>query len=102
MSQSAIKSIGVIVKPHQPDALETLCALTRWMSDRGIAFVGLPEIEREQIEHNTGCKIQVLGEAEMPERVDLILVHVHLGRVAVAAQRERATVDGFTAPMSCA
>ncbi|HYW72539.1 MAG TPA: NAD(+)/NADH kinase [Pyrinomonadaceae bacterium] len=74
MAQSAIKSIGVIVKPHQPDALETLCALTRWMSERGIAFVGLPEIEREQIEHHSGCQIQVLAEAEMPRRVDLMLV----------------------------
>jgi NAD+ kinase len=71
---AAIKSIGVIVKPHQPDALETLCALTTWLSERDIAFVGLPEIEREQIEHHTGCKIEVLGEGELPERVDLILV----------------------------
>ena len=71
---AAIKSIGVIVKPHQPDALETLCALTRWLSERGIAFVGLPEIEREQIEHNTGCQIQLLSESEMPKQVDLMLV----------------------------
>ena len=74
MPQSAIKSIGVIVKPHQPDALETLCALTTWLSDRGLAFVGLPEIEREQIEHQTGCQIEVVGEGEMPARVDLMLV----------------------------
>jgi NAD+ kinase len=74
MAQFAIKSIGVIVKRHQPDALETLCALTKWLSERGITFVGLPEIEREQIEHNTGCQIQVVNEAEMPERVDLMLV----------------------------
>ena len=71
---AAIKSIGVIVKPHQPDALETLCALTKWLSERGIAFVGLPEIEREQIEHNTGCKIQLLSETDMPQHVDLMLV----------------------------
>ncbi len=74
MAQSVISSIGVIVKRHQPDALETLCALTKWLSERGIAFVGLPEIEREQIEHETGCQIQVVAEGEMPERVDLILV----------------------------
>jgi NAD+ kinase len=74
MPQHAIKSIGVIVKPHQPDALETLCALTRWLNERDIAFVGLPEIEREQIEHKTGCSIQVVTEGEMPERVDLMLV----------------------------
>src|SRR5256714_14132986 len=74
MAQSSIKSIGVIVKPHQPDALETLCSLTKWLSERGIAFVGLPEIEREQIEHKTGCQIQVLAESEMSRHVDLMLV----------------------------
>src|SRR5436190_152798 len=74
MPQSAIKSIGVIVKQHQPDALETLCALTKWLNERGIAFVGLPEIEREQIEHKTGCQIQVVNEGELAQRVDLILV----------------------------
>jgi len=74
MAQFAIKSIGVIVKRHQPDALETLCALTKWLDERGITFVGLPEIEREQIEHHTGCQIQLVNEAEMPERVDLMLV----------------------------
>jgi NAD+ kinase len=74
MALAPIKNIGVIVKPHQPDALETLCALTTWMNERGISFVGLPEIEREQIEHNTGCQIQIVGEVEMPERVDLMLV----------------------------
>jgi len=74
MAQSSIKSIGVIVKRHQPDALETLCVLTKWLSERGITFVGLPEIEREQIEHNTGCQIQVVEEGEMAGRVDLMLV----------------------------
>jgi NAD+ kinase len=74
MAQFAIKSIGVIVKRHQPDALETLCALTKWLNERGLAFVGLPEIEREQIEHHTGCQIQVVNEAEMAGRVDLMLV----------------------------
>src|SRR5205823_1728981 len=74
MALAPIKNIGVIVKPHQPDALETLCALTTWMNERGITFVGLPEIEREQIEHNTGCQIQIVAETEMPERIDLMLV----------------------------
>jgi NAD+ kinase len=74
MAQSAIKSIGVIVKPHQPDALETLCALTRWMNERGITFVGLPEIERETIEHETGCQVEVVSEDRLASRVDLILV----------------------------
>jgi len=74
MAQSSIKSIGVIVKPHQPDALETLCSLTKWLSERGIAFVGPPDIERERIEHKTGCSVEVVSEQELPRRVDLILV----------------------------
>jgi len=74
MAQSSIKSIGVIVKPHQPDALETLCSLTKWLSERGIAFVGPPDIERERIEHKTGCSVEVVSEEELPRRVDLILV----------------------------
>ena len=74
MAQTSIKSIGVVVKPHQPDALETLCALTKWMDERGITFVGLPEIEREQIEHQTGCAIQIASETELPKAVDLMLV----------------------------
>jgi len=61
MAQSSIKRIGVIVKPHQPDALETLCILTKWLSERGIAFVGPPDIEREQIEHETGTSHEVIA-----------------------------------------
>src|SRR6266699_5009291 len=74
MAQSSIKSIGVIVKPHQPDALETLCSLTKWLSERGIGIVGPPDIERERIEHQTGCSVEVVTEEELPRRVDLILV----------------------------
>jgi NAD+ kinase len=74
MAQSSIKRIGVVVKPHQPDALETLCRLTTWLSERGITIVGVPEIERETIEHRTGCPVEVIDEAELAKRVDLILV----------------------------
>ena len=74
MAESSIKRIGVVVKPHQPDALETLCRLTTWLSERGIAIVGVPEIERERIEHKTGCPVEVLDEAELAKGVDLMLV----------------------------
>ena len=74
MTQSSIKRIGVVVKPHRPDALETLCRLTTWLSERGIAIVGVPEIERERIEHQTGCPVEVLDEAELAKGVDLMLV----------------------------
>ena len=70
----SIKRIGVVVKPHQPDALETLCRLTEWLHRRGITLVGLPEIEREQIEHQTGCEIEIATDAEIARQADLILV----------------------------
>ena len=74
MPIAAIKRIGVVVKPHQPDALETLCRLTTWLNERGIKLVGLPEIERESIEHQTGCSVEVLAEADIAKQVDLMLV----------------------------
>src|SRR5215467_10888682 len=70
----AIKRIGVIVKPHQPEALETLCKLTEWSTARGIALVGGPAVDRERIEHETGCVIEVIPDEELPQKVDLILV----------------------------
>src|SRR5204862_2798809 len=74
MAQSSIQHIGVVVKPHQPDALETLCRLTTWLSERGIAFAGPPDIERERIEHETGCSVEIVSEDELPRRVELMLV----------------------------
>lgn len=74
MTASSIKRIGVVVKPHQPDALETLCRLTQWLSERHITLVGLPEIEREQIEHETGCAVEVAVDVELAHQVDLMLV----------------------------
>jgi NAD+ kinase len=74
MAQPSIKRIGVIVKPHQPDALETLCRLTTWLNEHGITLVGPTEVERESIEHQTGCIIDVVHESELAQRVDLMLV----------------------------
>jgi NAD+ kinase len=74
MAASSIKRIGVVVKRHQPDALETLCRLTEWLNERRITLVGLPEIERERIEHQTGCAVEVASDAELAKQVDLMLV----------------------------
>ena len=74
MAQSSIKRIGVVVKPHQPDALETLCRLTTWLNEHGITLVGSTEVERERIEHQTGCVIEVVHESELAQQVDLMLV----------------------------
>jgi len=74
MDRASIKRIGVVVKPHQPDALETLCRLTRWLSDREIQLVGLAEIAHEQIKQKTGCAVEIVRNEELARSVDLILV----------------------------
>ena len=71
---TSIKRIGVVVKPHRPEALETLCKLTEWLNARGITLVGGPAVDRERIEHETGCVIEVMPDEELPQKVDLILV----------------------------
>ena len=74
MAQTSIKRIGVVVKPHQPDALETLCRLTQWLSERGIQLVGTARIQHEQIEQKTGCSVDVVKDEKLAPGVDLILV----------------------------
>jgi len=71
---SPIKRIGIVLKPHQPDALKTVCELVAWLSQRGITLVGGPEIERERIEHQTGCPVVQVESAQLAPQVDLILV----------------------------
>jgi NAD+ kinase len=71
---SPITRIGIVLKPHQPEALTTLCELVVWLAERGIKLVGGPEIERERIEHQTGCPIDEVSTQKLPTDVDLMLV----------------------------
>lgn len=71
---SSIKRVGIVLKPHQPQALKTICELTVWLAHRGIELVGGPEIERERIEHETGCKVSELEPEKIAGAVDLMLV----------------------------
>jgi len=74
MTTANIKRIGIVVKPHQPDALKTICDVVQWLAERRIAVVGGPEIERERIEHETGCAVEQLDHDELAATVDLMLV----------------------------
>ena len=74
MTSPTVKQIGIVLKPHQPDALRTLCELVVWLGKRGIGLVGGPEIERESIEHATGCAVKEVPDDLLSESVDLILV----------------------------
>jgi len=74
MTKASIKRVGIVVKPHQPDALKTVCGVVEWLAKRGIVLVGGPEIERERIEHETGCAVEALDLDELAGSVDLMLV----------------------------
>jgi len=71
---SSINRIGIVLKPHQHDALKTICDLTQWLSERGIEVVGGPDIERERVEHQTGCPVKEVPTEKLAAVVDLILV----------------------------
>ena len=71
---SSIRRIGIVLKPHQPEALKTICELVEWLADRGIKVVGGPELERERIEHQTGCPVDEVVTEKLAAEVDLMLV----------------------------
>jgi len=71
---SSITRIGIVLKPHQPEALKTICELVVWLAERDIKLVGGPEVEREQIEHQTGCPVDEINSEKLADDVDLILV----------------------------
>ena len=70
----AIRRIGVLVKPHQPEEVKTLCRLVEWLSQRDITLVTGPKIEHAQIEAETGCAIETLEYDDLAASVDMIVV----------------------------
>jgi NAD+ kinase len=71
---SSIKRIGLVLKPHQPEALKTICELAQWLTARGIELVGGPEIERDRIQEATGCSVREVQSDKLAHEVDLVLV----------------------------
>jgi NAD+ kinase len=74
MLKTAIRRVGVIVKPGQPEALRTICQLTEWLAARDIKLVGGPEVERARVEAATGCAIDVVEHGQLAANVDLMVV----------------------------
>lgn len=74
MTTSSIRRVGIIVKPHQPEALQTVCGAIEWLAQRGIALAGTPELERERIEHQTGCAVESYPAEQLAANVDLMIV----------------------------
>jgi NAD+ kinase len=86
MTTSSIKRIGIVLKPHQPDALKTMCELTIWLAERGITLIGGAEIERERIEQQTGCAVEQVEPEKIAACADLILVLGGDGTMIAAAR----------------
>lgn len=74
MAKSVIRRVGVVVKPHQPDALRTICSLVKWLYDHSIKLVGTHDLEKERVEHETGCMVETVAVEELAAQVDLIIV----------------------------
>jgi NAD+ kinase len=74
MVHSSIRRVGVVVKRHQPEALKTVCRLVEWLDKRSIKLVGGPDLDREQIEHETGCHIEIVEPEKLAACVDLLVV----------------------------
>lgn len=69
-----VRRVGVLVKPNQPEALETICRLAAWCASKGITIVGGPKLERERVEEQTGCAVEAVPHSELVRGVDLIVV----------------------------
>jgi NAD+ kinase len=74
MTESVIRRVGVVIKPHHPEALETIYRLVEWLCAHGITVAGGPEIDRSGIERETGCAMEVLEGDKLAGSVDLIVV----------------------------
>ena len=74
MVQSSISRVGVVVKPNHPEALKTVCRLIEWLDAQGIKLVGGPDLDRERIESETGCHIEIVEQDKLAANVDLIVV----------------------------
>jgi NAD+ kinase len=83
---SSIRRVGVLVKPHQPDALKTICRLVEWLAARGVAVMTGPKVSREEIERETGCAVETLEHEDMAASADLVVVLGGDGTMIAAAR----------------
>ena len=74
MEKLQVRRVGVLVKPNQPEALQTICRLVEWCAGRGINVAGGPRLQRERIEAETGCSVESVGHDELVKGADLIVV----------------------------
>jgi NAD+ kinase len=73
MESLDIRRIGVLVKPHHPEALKTICRLVEWCERRGIRVAGGPRLDSASVRRETGCAVETLPDAELVHTSDLIV-----------------------------
>ena len=74
MMGPTIRRVGVLLKPHHPEAVKNICRLVEWLNERGITLVAGPRVDRQQIEAETGCAIETLEHDELAATADIIVV----------------------------
>jgi NAD+ kinase len=83
---TSIRRVGVLVKPHQTEAVQTICRLVEWLAERGVSVVTGPKVGREEIERETHCEVETMGHAEMAAAADFIVVLGGDGTMIAAAR----------------
>ena len=83
---TSIRRVGVLVKPHQPEAVKTICRLVEWLDERGVRVVTGPKVGREEIERETSCAVETMGHAELAAASDFIIVLGGDGTMIAAAR----------------
>ncbi|HEX8476593.1 MAG TPA: NAD(+)/NADH kinase [Pyrinomonadaceae bacterium] len=74
MLESPIRRVGVLIKPHQPEAVKTICRLVEWLTARGLTLVAEPRVDSAEVERETGCAVETLEPEELAASVDLMVV----------------------------
>ncbi|MDT7603759.1 MAG: kinase [Acidobacteriota bacterium] len=74
METLEIRRVGVLVKPNHPEASRTICRLLEYFHARGIQLVAPVSVDREAIEREAGCALEVLEDERLAAFVDLIVV----------------------------
>jgi NAD+ kinase len=81
-----IRRVGVLVKPQLPEAVKSICELLRHLNARGIKVAAGPRVERDKIEQEAGCELEVLEYEELAAASDLIVVLGGDGTMIAAAR----------------
>lgn len=73
MTNTEIKCVGVVVKPHHTQAWATACELSAWLKSRGIGVVGSSDQQTKEEDLAHG-EIETVSGEQFQKKADLIVV----------------------------